>query len=145
MISIPRRFRASSALASVAIAGCARPGGDAMLRPVCAPNDAAAVMLQVPGVADAEHPYFRLRIERPLGQVARTHVVVRDPDAAGPSAEWCGADGCSVVRSGATTADFGAMRGDSSVPVHLRSARPDGTRFEWSGVARWKGETLVCG
>jgi hypothetical protein len=37
------------------------------------------------------------------------------------------------------------VRGDSSVSVRVRAPGPDGKPFSWNGVARWKGETLVCG
>jgi len=143
---ISMRWRIAAALAGVLLAGCAHGGPNATLRPVCARNDAPAVMLQLPAKGNAQYPYFRLRIERPIGQVAGQDVVVRDPDAAGPSAEWCDASGCRVIRSAtATTATFGPLRGDSSVTVRLRTTAPDGKPFAWEGVAPWHGETLVCG
>jgi hypothetical protein len=133
-------------LAVLPLLGCAHAGpGAATLRPVCAPNDAAAVLLEVPAAAP-EQPRFRLRLSRPLGEVVGRQVTMRgagDPDV---DAEWCDANGCSVIRSATpTSADFGALQGDSSVSVRVRAARPDGTSFTWAGVARWKGETLVCG
>ena len=137
-------LRGSTACAAALLAGCAH--GAATLRPVCARNDAPAVMLQVPAAANAQYPYFRLRIDRPLGEVAGTNVVVRNPDAAGPSAEWCDASGCRLLRSATpTTAAFGPLRRDSSMTVDLRTTRPNGTPFTWRGTAPWHGETLVCG
>jgi hypothetical protein len=136
--------KAHAATVALLVAECAH-GSTATLRPVCAPDDAPAVMLQVPAAANAQYPYFRLRVDQPVGDVAGRNVVVRNPDAAGPSAEWCDENGCRVIRSGPTTATFGTLRGDSSMSVRVRAPRPDGAPFEWAGVARWKGQTLVCG
>ncbi|HSU12766.1 hypothetical protein [Longimicrobium sp.] len=133
-------------IAALPLLGCTHAGSaTATLRPVCAPNDAAAVLLEVLAAAP-EQPRFRLRLSRPLGEVTGRRVEVRDPGDPDVDAQWCDADGCSVIRSAMpTTADFGALQGDSSVSVRVRAARPDGTPFAWAGVARWKGETLVCG
>jgi hypothetical protein len=128
------------AIAAALAAECAAQGGTALLRPVCGPTDGPAVQLELP--VDGNHPQFRLRIDRPIGEVAGKNLVVRGPDDAAAYPQWCNAEGCDPVRS---TAELGALRGDSSITVHVRTARPDGTPFEWRGVARWHGETLVCG
>ena len=135
------------ACAAAALLGCAHAqDGRATLRPVCAPNDAAAVMLEVPATAD-EYPRLRLRVDRPLAEVAGRQVVVRDPDQPSDTyVDWCDGSQCRVVRSATpTTATFGDVRGDSSVTVHLQTTMPDGKPFTWAGVARWHGERLVCG
>jgi hypothetical protein len=138
--------RVPALAAALLLAGCTHVEETARLFPVCARNDGPAVMFQVPANPNAEYPYFRLRVERPLGEVASQRIVVTNPDAAGPSAEWCDANGCRVIRSSTpTVAAFGPLRRDSSVSVHLRADAPDGTPFAWDGLARWKGETLVCG
>ena len=137
--------------AALAVTGCtaassaSAAGGGATLRPTCGPADEPGVMLEVPATA-AEHPRFRLRISAPVGQVAGQTVTARDAGTAGPYADWCDGDDCRAVGSGtATTAAFVAMRADSSLPVRLRTTRPGGEPFNWSGVAAWHGQTLLCG
>ncbi|HET7460153.1 MAG TPA: hypothetical protein VFJ82_02850 [Longimicrobium sp.] len=120
-------------------------GGGATLRAACGPADEPSVLLEVPATA-AEFPRFRLRVSSPVGEVAGKTIEVRDPDAAGPYADWCTASECRVVRSATpTVAVFGPMRADSSVAVRLRTTTVDGRPFTWSGVAVWKSQTLLCG
>lgn len=119
--------------------------GGATLRPACGPADEPGVLLEVPATT-AGYPRFRLRVPSPLGEVAGKTIEVRDPDAPGPVADWCGANDCRVVRASTpTVAVFGPMRADSSLAVWLRTTAMDGRPFGWSGVAAWKSETLLCG
>jgi hypothetical protein len=143
----PLAARLRALLAALLLGACAHgSSANARLFPVCARNDGPAVMFQVPANRNAEYPYFRLRVERRLGEVASQRIVVTNPDAAGPSAEWCDANGCRVIRSATpTVAAFGPLGRDSSVAVHLTAAQPDGKPFAWNGTARWKGEALICG
>jgi len=133
------------AAAALLLAGCTH-GATATLRPVCAPNDAGAVMLEVPAGA-AEYPRFRLRMPGAVGEVAGRRVTASPPDSAGDVyADWCDGKECRVVRSTTpTTAAFGPLGRDSSVSVDLRTTKPDGTSFTWRGTAPWRGETLICG
>jgi hypothetical protein len=127
--------RTHAALFPLMLGVCSFGGRDAVLRPVCAPNDAPAVLLEVPASA-GEYPRFRLRMTGHVGEYAGKRIEVASPDATGPTAEWCDESGCNVIRSPMpTTADFGGLRGDSSITVQVRSSRPDGTPFSWSGVA----------
>ncbi|HEX8245198.1 MAG TPA: hypothetical protein VF541_16925 [Longimicrobium sp.] len=142
---IARRYL--RACGAAALLGCTHAqDGRATLRPVCAPTDAFAVMLEVPATSQ-EYPRFRLRMDRPLAEVAGRQVVVRDPDQPSDTyADWCDGNQCRVVRAATPTiATFGEMRRDSSVTVRVRTAGPDGKPFAWDGVARWHGERLVCG
>ena len=119
--------------------------GGATLRPACGPADEPSVLLEVPAAA-AEFPRFRLRVPGTVGEVVGKTVEVRDPDAAGPYADWCTASDCRVARGATpTVAVFGPVRADSSVAVRLRTTTLDGRPFTWSGVAAWKSETLLCG
>jgi hypothetical protein len=137
--------RTTAAAAALLLAGCTH-AGNATLRPVCAPNDAAAVMLEVPA-GTTQYPRFRLRVSRPIGEVAGRRVTASHPDSAGDVyADWCDGNECRVVRSATpTTAAFGPLGRDSSLSVDLRTTRPDGTPFTWRGTAPWRGETLICG
>jgi hypothetical protein len=134
------------AAAALLLSGCTHAAGNATLRPVCAPTDARAVMLEVPA-GTAEYPRFRLRMPGAIGEVARRRVTASPPDSAGDVyAEWCDGNECRVVRSATpTTAAFGPLGRDSSVSVDLRTTKPDGTPFTWRGTAPWRGEPLICG
>ncbi|MFL5541219.1 MAG: hypothetical protein ACJ8J0_19685 [Longimicrobiaceae bacterium] len=139
-----RKRRGAEAAVALLLAGCTH-GGTATLRPVCAPTDAGAVMLEVPA-GRAEYPRFRLRIPGAIREVAGQRVTVSQPDSNVTAyADWCDGRECRVVRPGPTTAAFGSLRPDSSVRVELRTTRPDGTPFTWRGVAPWHGERLICG
>jgi hypothetical protein len=143
---VRRVRRLALASAALALAGCTRgSGGEAMLRPVCAPNDGAATELSV-AIAAPGSPRFRLRVDQPLARVAGRVVQVTNPDAPGPSAQWCDANGCRVVRPGPTSVTFGALRPDSSAPVDVRTTGTDGKPFSWRGFARWHGQDVsACG
>jgi hypothetical protein len=141
-----RRLRRLALVPALALAGCTHaPSGEAMLRPVCARNDGAATELSVQTTA-AEFPQFRLRVEQPLAQVAGRVVQVTNPDAHGPYAQWCDANGCRVVRPGPTSVTFGTLRPDSSATVDVRTTGADGKPFAWRGVARWHAQDVsTCG
>jgi hypothetical protein len=146
---IPRRgmIVLGGCAAAVLVGGCAGgSAGDARLRPVCAPNDAGAVELEVPAPA-GDSLRFRLRLTGRIGDYAGRRVDVSGPDDPKAYAQWCGAGGCRVVRSGSpTVATFGPLRGDSSVAVRLATTLPDGRPFRWSGVARWQArDVTACG
>lgn len=119
--------------------------GGATLRPTCGPADEPAVLLEVAAFA-AEHPRFRLRVNGTLGELAGRSYEVRGAEGEAAFADWCDRAECRTAPSAtATTATFGPLRADSAVAVRLRTARPDGRPFTWSGVAVWHPQTMMCG
>ena len=141
------RSGAWCALAALLLAGCTTRAGEAaaVLRPVCGRHGAPAVMLAVP-VSAAEYPQIRFRITHPMPNDSLVELMAATADGIS-AAEWCEAGGCRVIRSAVpTTVGFGEQRADSSRHVHLTAARPDGTRFTWSGMAMWhSADVSACG
>lgn len=142
--------RMFSSFAAVLLAGCtpaasaSAQSGGATLRPVCGPTDGPAVLLEVADTARTS-PRFRLRVSGTVGALGGREVVVRgnDDDA---YVDWCDGDDCQPPRAATTTTvSFGPPRSDSSLVARVRTTGPDGRPFAWNGVARWRGERLLCG
>jgi hypothetical protein len=135
------------AVIALVLAGCAPSARDAraVLRPVCAHDGAPTVQLAVP-VSAAEYPQLRVRITHALPHDSLVEMMAARDDGTS-AAEWCDAAGCRVIRSAIpTTVGLGEQRADSSRSVHLSASHPDGSRFTWSGVAKWhSADVSACG
>jgi len=145
-----RRFRWAVGAAALLV-GCTPASsasvarGMGALRPTCGPADEPGVLLEVP-VSAAAFPQFRLRVDGTVGDLIGRHYEVRGAEGETAFADWCGdASDCRPVPGAVTTAAFGPMTADTSVAVRVRSTAPGGEPFAWSGVARWHGQTMMCG
>src|SRR5215207_159354 len=100
---------------TVLLAGCSTAALDAqaILRPTCAPNDAASVELIVPA-SSSGYPQLRVTVWR--SEVEGTAVTVPGSDGQNGNAFWCTADERCEELTAATVA-FGRKRSDTSVDV----------------------------
>jgi hypothetical protein len=129
--------------AAVLLAGCSAAAleGQAILRPACAPNDAASVELVVPASSRA-YPQLRVTVWR--AEVEGTTVTVPGPDGQNGNAFWCTANERCQELTTATVA-FGRKRADASVDVTVDARLPDGSRFRKTRRARWQASRFLCG
>ena len=129
--------------AAVLLAGCsaAALSGQAILRPACAPNDAASVELVVPASSRA-YPQLRVTVWR--AEVEGTTVTVPGSDGGVGHAFWCtGETSCRELTT--ATVAFGKARADRSMDVTVDARLPDRTRFRKTRRARWQASRMLCG
>ena len=136
--------RLRTVVAGVLLAGCSTAAlqGGAIVRPTCAPNDAAAVQLIVPA-ATADYPQLRVWVWRPLDELSGVRLTVPGDDGRNGNAEWCRTD--TECDQASATVAFGSIRGDRSVDVIVDARRLDGTRFREARRAQWEQARILCG
>lgn len=129
------------------LAGCSTAAldGQAILRPTCAPNDAASVELVVPE-SSTEYPQLRVVVWR--SAVEGTTVTVPGAGGKNGTAVRCRTStDCRELPS--ATVSFGRMRADASggraIDVRIDARLPGGTRVRKSRRAKWQETRMLCG
>jgi len=129
--------------AALLLAGCstASLGAQTVLRPTCAPNDAASVELIVPA-SSSGYPQLRVTVWR--SEVEGMTVTVPGSGGDAGNAFWCTAEEHCEELTAATVA-FGRARADRSMDVVVVARLPGGSRFRKTRHAQWQASRVLCG
>jgi hypothetical protein len=130
-------------LTAALLPACSASVGEATLRPVCTPRDAAATGLVVSYTA-RDYPQLRFRFAGPVGSLAGREIEISGSGGAEASAQWCSSDrNCRPPQDASVV--FDSLARDSTMLVLVQASVP---AVGWMGsqlFARWHGETLACG